>query len=175
MAHSRVLVWGRAPRRSVLWSEGPRNTSIQALTAVGASAWNLGQSSGGGVTIMRIRGTFTAWLDLVTAIGDGFINVAAGIGIVSGDAFAAGAGSMPSPLSDPDWDWLWINYFGAVVGSTVTEEFKGLAAVRAVVDTKAMRKIAPNETVFGMTEVDTEVGTSSLSYSVMTRMLFKLG
>ena len=175
MAHSRGQRLVRSPRRSMLWSEGPRVVAVSSFSAAGKTAWNIGQNSGGGVTIVRIRGGFTAWLELVTALGDGFSSVAAGIGIVSADAFAVGSTAMPGPLSDPEWDWMWINYFGAMVGSTVTEEFKGLAAVRQVIDTKAMRKVQPNEVVFGMVESEVEIGAATVTFAAATRMLVKLG
>jgi len=177
MARSRGRFPVRGPRRQVVWSEGPRtfNPALQSNTSAGKTPWNLGQASGGGVTIIRIRGVFTAWLEVVTAIGDNFGDVAIGIGIVSADAFAVGQSAMPGPLTDPEWDWMYISYFGPLVGSTVTEEFKGLAAVRHEIDTKAMRKINPNETVFGMMETEDETGAVTLTFGAMTRMLSKLG
>ena len=74
-------------------------------------------------------------------MGDGFTNVALGIGIVSADAFAVGSTAMPGPITDPGWDWMYVNYFGAITGATTTEVFEGNAFRNLVVDTKAMRKI----------------------------------
>ena len=179
MAHSRGRgpVRGPGPKRLMIWSEGPRTSSpaIQSIIASGKTLWNLGQTSGGGVTVVRIRGAFRAWLEVVGSINDAFGDVAIGIGIVSGDAFSVGQSAMPGPLSDPQWDWMYVQYFGAVVGSTVTEEFKGLAAIETVIDSKSMRKVQPNETIFGVVETEGEVGVVTLSFSAMTRMLSKLG
>ncbi len=129
------------------------------------------------MTVVRIRGAVSIWLEAVTTIGDAFGDVALGIGIVSADAFAIGQSAMPSPLSDPDWDWMWIQYLGAMIGRSTTEaELTGpLGEVRVEIDTKAMRKVHPNETVFGVIETEDETGAVTLSFSAMTRMLSKLG
>jgi len=167
-----------APKRQMFWSEGPRtfNPSIQSVGSASKFAWNLGQSSGGGITIVRIRGAVDVWLEVATTVGDAFGDVAFGIGVVSGDAFAAGAASMPGPLSDPDWDWMWVHYLGAVVSLTTVESaLEGLAATRIEIDTKAMRKLKPNQTVFGVLETEDETGAVTLSFSAFTRMLSKLG
>ena len=179
MAISRHRGFQRSGRkqRQTVWSAGPFSAAIQSATAGVNTIIDTGQSSGGGVTIIRIRGELTMWLEVVTAIGDGFTRVGAGIGIVSTDAFSAGAGSMPAPLSDPGWGgWMWFYGGGAMIGASTTETFRGpMEAVRIPIDTKAMRKIHDNETVFGAVQTVTEVGTATLSFSMGSRMLSKLG
>ena len=175
MAHSRQRFSARSSKRSMLWSQGPGSSAIQSSTATGKQVWSLGQTSGGGVTLVRIRGEISMWLEVVTAIGDGFAPIGVGIGIVSSDAFGIGPTAMPGPLSDPDWDWMWVGYVGALIGESTTETFQGIGAKRIEIDTKAMRKISPNEMVFGMYETLIEMGTATVSFSVVTRMLFKLG
>ena len=167
------------PKRSLIWSEGPRtfNPAEQTIGAAIKSVWNLGQSSAGGLTLVRIRGSISLWLEVVTTVGDAFGDVGVGIGIVSDDAFAIGATAMPGPLSDPGWDWMFVEYLSAMVGRSVSEsELVGpLGEVRVPIDTKAMRKVKPNQTVFGMVETEDEIGAVTLVYSAMTRMLSKLG
>jgi len=176
VAHSRGRFLARSgPKRSMLWSEGPRITQKQTATALGKVVWNLGQTSGGGVTIVRIRGGFDIWLEAAVSVGDGYNPVAVGIGIVSSDAFAIGATAMPGPLSDPEWDWMWVGYIGGLVGESTTEVFQGMGFHRFDIDTKAMRKIHPNEVVFGMLELGTEQGAATVTFAAMTRLLSKLG
>ena len=175
MAHLRGRSLVRGPRRSSIWSEGPRNTTIQSHSVAGKIIWNLGQTAVGGVTIVRIRGAVSGWLEVVTTIGDGFSEVAFGIGIVSQDAFAIGGTAMPGPISDPGWDWMWIGYLGAVIGLNTTERNDGIDAFRLEIDTKAMRKMQPNQTIFGILETESEIGAATLSFGAMTRMLAKLG
>jgi len=125
---------------------------------------------------MRLRGEITLWLEGVGAIGDGFTTYMCGIGIVSTDAFAIGATVMPTLSADADWGgWLWYHAGAAIVGASVTETFRGpMEAIRLPIDTKAMRKMHPNETVFGSVEVVAEVGAAILSFTMNSRMLLKL-
>ena len=176
MAHTnRLSTRGRAPRRRVEWTDGPNsNSAIQSTSVDNAVVWTTGQAALAQNTLIRIRGELSAWLSLITSVGDGFAKYAAGIGIVSADAFAAGA--LPTPSGDPDWSgWMWYHAGGAMVGDVTTEVFRSpMAAIRLEIDTKAMRKVGPNETIFGVFQVVGEVGGSTVNFAVSTRMLFKL-
>ena len=165
-----------SPKRTTIWNDGPQSTTVQSVVGAGNTIWNLGQTSLGGVTIVRIRGEFCFWQRLATAIGDGFVRAAIGIGIVTTDAFAVGATAMPSPLGDVDWGgWMYYQAFGPIVGESTTEVFRGpMMAVRQQIDTKAMRKIQPNETIFGAFATSVEIGTTQVDFGAMTRMLVKL-
>ena len=167
----------RAPRRTTLWNEGPFSQVVQAITAASNAIVGTGQTALGGVTIVRIRGELMLWLSVATAIGDGFTRVAAGIGIVTQDAFLAGGASLPSVIDDADWGgWMWYHAGSSIVGLSVTEsENTGpLSMVRVPIDTKAMRKISPNETIFGQVSTNAEIGTATLNFQMNTRMLVKL-
>ncbi len=165
-----------SPKRASLWGAGPSSAAIQSLSASGALAVDTGQSFVGPSTLVRIRGMLTIWLESVGSIGDGFTQVVAGIGICSTDAFTTGLGAIPNPIGDIDWPWIWYQNVGAMVGQSVTEsENTGeLAQVRLPIDSKAMRKIKSNETVFGRIQVGAEVGVTILSFTMDTRMLLKL-
>ncbi len=103
MPNSRGRLLARGPRRLNEWAEGPRNNTIQTITAAGKVLWDIGQEALIAQTIVRIRGEMTAWLPLVTTIGDGYVQVGAAIGIVSADALAVGETAVPGPISDLDW------------------------------------------------------------------------
>ena len=178
MAHSRRFARPiRSSRRTTLWNEGPFSQAIQSVTAAGLTIIGTGQSAFGSTTIVRIRGEFVMWLEVVTAIGDGFTRGAVGIGIVTADAFGIGGTAMPSPGSNADWGgWMWYQSFGPLVGLSVTEADNSgrLSMVRFPIDTKAMRKMQPNEVLFGALSLSTEIGAATVSFGMNTRMLVKL-
>jgi len=126
--------------------------------------------------MIRIRGEFTAWITLATTVGDGFTELVAGIGIVSADAFATGVAAVPNPAGDPDWGgWLWYHAGGPLVSLETTEVGRGpLSAIRIPIDTKAMRKMSPNEVLFGSLSTGTEIGTAAMDFLMNTRVLAKL-
>ncbi len=178
MAHSSRSRFPRARGsfRKTTWSAGPLSGAVQSATAAGTTIISTGASLGGVLTLVRIRGELTVWLEAVGTIGDGFTRVHAGIGIVSTDAFTAGAASMPTPIGDADWGWLWYYAGGVIAGFSVTEsENTGpISQIRIPIDTKAMRKMTPNETVFGAVQFHTEIGVATASFVMNTRMLSKL-
>ncbi len=91
-----------------------------------------------------------------------------GIGIVSDQAFAAGAASVPGPWSDPDFPWLvWESFEGLYIfhDATGQSNFQGFQF-----DSKAMRKVKQNETVVVVCE--SQAGAFDLSSAF--RMLVKL-
>ncbi len=165
-----------SPRRVTEWGNGPFSSAIQSVTAATNTLVDSGVESLVQQTIVRIRGNLMIWLPVITTIGDGFTAVTCGMGVVSKDAFDAGAGSIPSPSGDPDWPgWLWFASLGPMIGLTTTETQTGpLNAVRVAVDTKAMRKFGPNEVLMGIVSTSTEIGAATLSFGLDTRMLTKL-
>ena len=179
MARSRSN-FSRSPsgsRRLTQWNEGPHSVATQSVTGAGNTIWGIGQSGFSKLTIVRIRGEFVAWLEVVGSIGDGFTRLTMGIGIASTDAFTQGGPSLPSPVSDADWNgWIWHAELGPLVGLSVTEsENTGpLSQVRVPIDTKAMRKLSPNETVFGAVATSAEIGVATMVFGANTRMLLKL-
>ena len=60
----------------------------------------------GPATILRCRGYVSAAFDQSVQLGDKF-KLTFGLGIVSTNAFNAGAASMPQPDVDPEYPWLW--------------------------------------------------------------------
>ena len=153
------------------WGPGLNSSAVQSVTAAIATVVSTGQESLGNQTVVRIRGELTAWIEVATTIGDGFVKVMAGIGIVSQDAFAASA--FPSVLNDADWSgWMWVYSGGALVSLETTEVARGsMGAIRLPIDTKAMRKWRLNETVFAQVATSTEIGTATMSFVMNTRLL----
>ena len=97
------------------------------------------------------------------------------MGVVTSQAFSTGIGAMPTPITEMDWDgWLWHSFFevhGPVVSST--ELNSPAMAQRIEIDSKAMRKLGLQETLFMAAEF-TELGTATATIRVGTRVLLKL-
>ncbi len=119
-------------------------------------------------TLMRSRGqisvrpaSFGADLEVVGAYGEG---------IVSQEALAAGILSLPEPFSDADWGgwYIWRAFSFRFEFDTDGSLFP--ASIQMDIDSKAMRKIAPNEAFVAIAE--SFVGAFSISAPI--RALIKL-
>ncbi len=147
----------------------------QGYVAIAAGATVIQQSNATlvGSTIVRTRGGFSILPDTFEV--DKNIIGAIGIGLVSDQAFAAGAASVPGPWTDQDWSgWLYWSPFQYHwdVTTDIGRLVVGVAGAGAeVIDSKAMRKVQANETVI----VVVESQSSALQASVNFRMLLKLG
>ena len=162
---------GFAPRRQgtnrlVQWV-GPALQTYVAVASGGAtliSSFTPGES----LTIVRTRGMVSvrpesnaADVELVGAIG---------FGIVSDEAFAAGVASMPEPFNDADWSgwFVWRSFSYDIEFSDATGV--GFLNWDFEVDSKAMRKLGPNETAV----LIAESFTGAFRVSSPLRMLVKL-
>ncbi len=101
-------------------------------------------------TIVRTRGVLS-----IGATGTGADATpigALGMGIVSDQAFAAGAASIPGPWTDQDWEgwFVWIPW--AFKFEVTTDVGRLLSTVQIEINSKAMRKVGANETVVMMME-----------------------
>lgn len=173
MAHSRARFQARS-RRSRLWNQGPGGQTITSFASSTTSVLGLGQTSLGGVTIARVRGNLELVLTAAAAAGDGF-HVGFGIGISTADAFSVGGvTSLPNPLDDMDWGgWIYHTILDIHNVTATIADGSNVPVVRHVVDSKAMRKMKPNETIWGSMQV-IEDGTSGLEVSFDSRMLVLL-
>ena len=105
------------------------------------------------------------------AAADAEIVGAAGMCIISDQASAAGAASIPGPYTDSDWDgwFLWQPIHLALQVVDATGIYIEDREVQ--VDSKAMRKISDNESVAVMVESQ----AVAFEFSATFRQLFKLG
>ncbi len=162
-------------RRLTIWNAGPESSALQSITAAGNTIVDTGFEFVDVDTIVRLRGELAMFLSAVVTIGDGFTRYDAGVGLVSADAFGVGVTAMPSPSLDKDWGgWLWHHSGGMIVGQETTELARGpMSAIRIPIDSKAMRKVSPNQVIFGAVSTVAEVGAVTLVFSMGTRMLIK--
>ncbi len=145
-----------------------------SLTASGKLLGTTSLTVGAMQTIVRIRGLISLGIEAAGAISQGFAG-AAGIALVNSDAFAAGTGSIPGPQSDANWDnWMWHSYFDVrTITATIADGVNAQAVHQRIeIDSKAMRKWDPAETLVLMVEA-TETGVSSLRVNCDTRILLK--
>ncbi len=168
LRRGRGIVTSRGPRRQTDWA----NSADQSYVVVATNANVIHQSfpilSGEKWTIVRTRG------ELSVIPTDPSVNVkivgALGMCIVSDQAFAAGAGSIPGPITNGDWDgwFVWVPFHSNL--DITTDIGRVLAQVNVPFDSKAMRKVTDGDTVVVM--VESQVG--ALSIAATFRMLFKL-
>ena len=120
-------------------------------------------------TVLRTRGMITVVSDQAGATERAF--GALGLCVVSDQALAAGAGSLPDPVADKGSD-LWFMYqawsaffkFGTGVG------FNDVSRVFDF-DSKAMRKVSPDEAVVMM--VGNGSSTDGVDFLLDFRMLIQ--
>ncbi len=97
------------------------------------------------------------------------------IGIISTDAFAAGA--FPDPSDEPEYPWLyWAQHFfefGTAIGIGVGEgPTSEQHSVRRFVDSRSMRKIKPRESLIWVSEYVGTSGTPDMTVNIgETRVL----
>ncbi len=119
-------------------------------------------------TIVRIRGMFTVALS--TYVADLEIVGAIGFGIISDEALAAGIASIPDPYDDANWGgWmLWQSFAHRFETLDATSSFLGSWSME--LDSKAMRKVTPGESLIMM--VESQAG--AFRAAVAPRTLVKL-
>jgi len=158
------------PVRQTTWialaDQGEINVASGASNII--SSFEPGAAAMLAPTIVRTRGEVT--ITPQTFGSDLDISGAFGVCIVSADAFAAGATSIPRPFDDADWGgwFVWQSFFYHL-------EFGDLTGVRVIgrsyqVDSKAMRKIKTNETLVQVCESQ----SGALSAAMHLRFLFKM-
>ena len=127
------------------------------------------QSTIDGLTVARIRGEFLGFNSAVAAVTDAF-RFAAGICKVSENAFGAGGSAIPDPLADISWDgWMW--HTTGWLGGLILE---GAGLARVEIDSKSMRKLPETDLLVGMVSTDSEAGTVTAQFKLITRMLVLL-
>ncbi len=94
------------------------------------------------LTVIRTRGAVVVRPNTDT---DNTFVGAIGMGIVSADAFAAGVASIPGPYDDGDWGGWFVWRTFAFRQEAVTAASVYVSSQTMEIDSKAMRKVTPNE------------------------------
>ena len=122
--------------------------ALQNLSANGTTA-PAGISFTGPQTILRSRGEILLQMDENTLAADNAL-IAMALGIMSTDAFAAGGASLPDPSGNADYPWLWWQTINLATNFTLaagSDQVAGMTTRVVQVDSKAMRRVKPNETL----------------------------
>jgi len=167
------------PKRVNAWELGPGmsliETAAQSVTTSTTIVVGDGLTPASDpLTLVRTHGSLELSLKSVGAIDGGF-SWAAGIGIVTLDAFAIGVTAMPNPFDDLTWSgWLWheMGQMHTAVGALAVGDPSTNPLV-VKIDSKSMRKLKLNEVLFVSVQVG-EVGTAVMNIRAFTRMLFKI-
>ena len=167
-----------APRRKYSWELGPGQSAAQSAVSSGTPVLGSvgGQVVGEGNTLVRIRGEFLAYLN-VSSDALGGLRGAFGIGKVRLSAFNAGAAACPSPITEENWDgWIFYQHlFLATITATIGDTSNvPTKMIRFPIDSKAMRKLDTDDIIYGVIEMDSEVGTATMQWYFNTRVLLKL-
>ncbi len=109
-----------------------------------------------------------------TAIDDVF-TVGIGLAVFNSDAFGQGAASLPGPLTDADYDWIYHRLVQFTVHTATESDDSIMQNVQIEVDSKAMRKIKPNQSIGWMVEGLIVSGGGTFDGAIVARHLFKLG
>ena len=168
------------------WEVGPRTSSNGGSQIISGSVAQIGALTAvaqvDGITLIRTRGELLMYLTSAVASLDGFFG-AFGIGKATAAALLVGVTAVPTPITEESWDgWLYHRFFslmapGPIAVATAAQEqlqvAPAVSALRFEVDSKAMRKIDVDESFYCAIEV-VEVGASSMSWHMNSRMLVKL-
>jgi len=152
LRRGRVPVVSRAPKRKTIWV----GTADQGEVAIGSglsvviSSFDPSLLSILKATVVRVRGIFQMHPTIMTGT-DLVYGGAYGLCIVSDEALAAGAGSIPRPFDDDDWaGWFVHGYYAGRLEDDVDGNI--FAPPSTFIDSKAMRKVGPGESIVWMVE-----------------------
>ncbi len=159
------------PKRQVTWI-GPPDQNFLSVTSTAKTLVGSFDPAAAALikpTVVRTRGNVavkpTALNADVTIVG------AFGLAVVSDQAFAAGAGSIPGPFDDAEWDgWFVWHSFSYTFEFADATGFQGPMDLNTEVDSKAMRKVTDNETIVLMAE--SQIGAFAIAMNI--RLLLKL-
>jgi hypothetical protein len=123
------------------------------------------------LTLIRHRGLFHVQSDQIASNENPF--GAYGICIVSDQALAIGVTAVPTPYTDADSDlWIVHGYWGAPVKVATAVGFNDISQ-RYPFDSKAMRKLSPDETMILV--VENGEASGGIQYIFLCATLLKLG
>ena len=124
------------------------------------------------LTIVRTRGQFGVRVAAASS-GNSIIRGVLGLIVVSSDAFAAGIGSLPGPLSDSGNDWfVWAPFTLLFDDVIANNDSKYVTAVDF--DSRGMRKMKFGQEIALILEVESDLAGSAIDSAVALRTQFKL-
>jgi len=106
------------------------------------------------ITMLRLRGSLLVVATPNAAADNDY--AAFGVIVVSDQALAVGGTSIPGPIANPEAPWVWHQYVPLmdVVSTAADAASIGLNHV-VEIDSKAMRKVGPNDSIVLIGELAT--------------------
>ena len=149
-------------------------TSLLAVgTSINTDVITLGAALAFAVpaTVLRVRGAVQAQFDSTQTVQDDAA-LTWGLAVVSSAAFAAGVGAVPTPAGDPEFPWLWWGTMFLHAESGDPDAAWGANTMRLDVDSKAMRKVKPGESLIWVMQSAVLVGSPLINIDFhQTRVL----
>ena len=151
-------------RTDYTWQGGALGSSLSSGGAFISSVFTAGTAA----TLMRSRGEVVASIDGITD-GDKAI-VGVGLIVVTEEQLAAGATSVPDPITDFDAEWVWHGFL-LLMSQAIVATTDDTHNARLSIDSKAMRRmkqtmslvfVATNVASAGTPNVDVLFGCRSL-------------
>ena len=122
-------------------------------------------------TLYRLRGEVLA--HLTTSVAANAVKaLGIGIKVVSQDAVSSGAGAMAKPLANLSADWIWHGFILLTRNTTTETESAGLVSQRLTIDSKAMRRMKPNQSLVLVIDPVNLAGSETAEVSFGVRALF---
>ena len=147
------------------WLGIPGISLAMTSTSTALGAWF---ASDAPLTILRCRGELLVSMD-GPALQDE-VAITVGLGVISFDAFVAGAAAVPDPGEEPDFSWLY--WKAMTFFAEATQVHDTTRSMRVEIDTKAMRKMKSRESLVWIAQYVDIVGTPPMQVSfVQTRVL----
>ncbi len=143
--------------------------NVLALAA-GSAAKNIASALTVPETIMRFRGNVAAWLGGSGAPGRA-VQVTAGMWIVPE---GTGTTVLGDPFNDGNADWFWHLSVPLAYDEMVTDvvDVPGMTSYREVIDSKAMRRVRPDEEIQLVVTNITISSASAIDFALSGRILF---
>ncbi len=166
MAHN------RGPRQTKEWAAIP---SISLAGTTNATILGGSLALLASQTVLRMIGGYVIHPENVATSGDR-CKVTLAIGVVSTDAFDAGAASMPDPAGEAEYPWLyWAEHsfgFPKTLSATISGDSVS-GVVRERFDIRSMRKMKPRESLAFVVQYVDLVGAPAMRILLsQTRVLF---
>ncbi len=124
-------------------------------------------------TILRMLGQLLVWpTGGGTFVASDEARLTFGFGRMSADAVALGASAMPDPSSEPDYPWLW--WYSTTVNFEGSADAPGQEIAmtdRGEINSKAMRKIGPRQSLALIVQYTDINGSPPLSVDAGCRFL----
>jgi len=162
----------RTPRRRKGWLSVPGLSTTLTANGITLASGSL-TFTGPGNTVMRIIGRLALGFDtLVSVSASDQARVTLGLGLFSGDAVTAGAGSLPDPAEDPEYGWmLWKElevhaFLAEGAGAPFIPE--GDSFMSWDFDSKVMRKTGTETSMIWVAQYEDIVGTPAVRLRVAT-------